>query len=236
MFGVTGSGKTEVYLNLASERIGKGEQVLILLPEISLTVDFKQRIMKRYGAIAGEWHSQLSLNERRSVFKNVANGSLKLLIGARSALFLPFKNLNLIIVDEEHDASYKQEEAPIYNAKRSCSHRASILKSQIILSSATPSIETWHNCKLGKYHKVNLLKRFGEVYEPRVTLIDMNVEETSKNSWISVPIIDQIKLSLEKKRADSYFFKQKGLCTNCILYDMQNFFRVQELQYKACLS
>ena len=90
LFGVTGSGKTEVYLNLASERIGKGEQVLILLPEISLTVDFKQRIMKRYGAVAGEWHSQLSLNERRSVFKNVANGRLKLLIGARSALFLPF--------------------------------------------------------------------------------------------------------------------------------------------------
>ena len=88
LFGVTGSGKTEVYLNIASEIIGKGEQVLILLPEISLTVDFKQRIMKRYGEISGEWHSQLSLNERRRVFKNVANGRLKLLVGARSALFL----------------------------------------------------------------------------------------------------------------------------------------------------
>ena len=91
LFGVTGSGKTEVYLNLASERIEKGEQVLILLPEISLTVDFKQRIMKRYGALAGEWHSQLSLNERRKVFKNVVNGHLKLLIGARSALFYHLK-------------------------------------------------------------------------------------------------------------------------------------------------
>ena len=205
LFGVTGSGKTEVYLNLATERIGKGEQVLILLPEISLTVDFKQRIMKRYGAIAGEWHSQLSLNERRSVFKNVASGQLKLLVGARSALFLPFKNLNLIVVDEEHDASYKQEEAPIYNARDLAVLRASILKSQIILSSATPSIETWHNCKLGKYHKVNLLKRFGEVYEPRVTLIDMNVEETSKNSWISVLIIDQIK-KVWKKKSKFLFF------------------------------
>ena len=220
IFGVTGSGKTEVYLNLASERIGKGEQVLILLPEISLTVDFKQRIMKRYGAIAGEWHSQLSLNERRSVFKNVANGRLKLLVGARSALFLPFKNLNLIIVDEEHDSSYKQEEAPIYNARDLAVLRASILKSQIILSSATPSIETWHNCKLGKYHIVNLLKRFGEVYEPRVTLIDMNVEETSKNSWISVPIINQIKLSLEKKEQILIFLNRRGyapiaFCTMC---------------------
>ena len=138
LFGVTGSGKTEVYLNLASERIEKGEQVLILLPEISLTVDFKQRIMKRYGALAGEWHSQLSLNERRKVFKNVVSGHLKLLIGARSALFLPFKNLKLIIVDEEHDSSYKQEEAPIYNARDLAVLRASTLKSQIILSSATP--------------------------------------------------------------------------------------------------
>ena len=199
LFGVTGSGKTEVYLNLVSECIEKGEQVLILLPEISLTVDFKRRIMKRYGALAGEWHSQLSLNERRRVFKRVVSGQLKLLVGARSALFLPFKNLNLIVVDEEHDASYKQEETPIYNARDLAVLRASTSKSQIILSSATPSIETWHNCRLGKYHKVDLLKRFGEVYEPRVTLIDMNVEETPKNSWISFPIIDQIKKSLKKK-------------------------------------
>ena len=220
LFGVTGSGKTEVYLNLASERIEKGEQVLILLPEISLTVDFKQRIMKRYGALAGEWHSQLSLNERRKVFKNVVSGHLKLLIGARSALFLPFKNLKLIIVDEEHDSSYKQEEAPIYNARDLAVLRASTLKSRIILSSATPSIETWHNCRLGKYHKVDLPKRFGEVYEPRVTLIDMNVEETPKNSWISVPIIDQIKISLEKKEQILIFLNRRGyapiaFCTAC---------------------
>ena len=220
LFGVTGSGKTEVYLNIASEIIGKGEQVLILLPEISLTVDFKQRIMKRYGEMSGEWHSQLSLNERRRVFKNVANGRLKLLVGARSALFLPFKKLSLIIVDEEHDPSYKQEEAPIYNARDLAVLRASILKSQIILSSATPSIETWHNCRLGKYHKVDLLKRFGEVYEPRVTLIDLNVEETPKNSWISIPVIDQIKLSLEKKEQILIFLNRRGyapiaFCTAC---------------------
>ncbi len=220
LFGVTGSGKTEVYLNLASERIEKGDQVLILLPEISLTVDFKQRIIKRYGALAGEWHSQLSLNERREVFKNVVSGHLKLLIGARSALFLPFKNLKLIIVDEEHDSSYKQEEAPIYNARDLAVLRASTLKSRIILSSATPSIETWHNFRLGKYHKVDLPKRFGQVYEPRVTLIDMNVEETPKNSWISVPIIDQIKKSLEKKEQILIFLNRRGyapiaFCTVC---------------------
>ena len=220
LFGVTGSGKTEVYLNLASERIEKGEQVLILLPEISLTVDFQQRIMKRYGALSGEWHSQLTLNERRRVFRNVVNGHIKLVVGARSALFLPFKNLSLIIVDEEHDASYKQEEAPIYNARDLAVLRASTLKSQIILSSATPSIETWHNCRLGKYHKVDLLKRFGEVYEPRVTLIDMNVEETPKNSWISVPMIDQIKISLEKKEQVLIFLNRRGyapivFCTAC---------------------
>ncbi len=220
LFGVTGSGKTEVYLNLASECIEKGYQVLVLLPEISLTVDFKQRIVNRYGAMSGEWHSQLSLNERRRVFENVANGSLKLLVGARSALFLPFKNLSLIIVDEEHDPSYKQEEAPIYNARDLAVLRASILKSQIILSSATPSIETWHNCRLGKYHKVDLLKRFGEFNEPRVTLIDMNVEETPKNSWISVPIIDQMRLSLEKKEQILIFLNRRGyapiaFCTAC---------------------
>lgn len=220
LFGITGSGKTEVYLNLASERIEKGEQVLILLPEISLTVDFHQRIMKRYGALSGEWHSQLNLNERRRVFKNVVNGHIKLVVGARSALFLPFKNLSLIIVDEEHDASYKQEETPIYNARDLAVLRASTLKSQIILSSATPSIETWHNCRLGKYHKVDLLKRFGEVYEPRVTLIDMNVEETPKNSWISVPMIEQIKISLEKKEQVLIFLNRRGyapivFCTAC---------------------
>ncbi len=220
LFGVTGSGKTEVYLDLASERVQKGEQVLILLPEISLTIDFKLRIMKRYGALAGEWHSQLSLNERRRVFKNVVSGDLKLLVGARSALFLPFKNLKLIIVDEEHDASYKQEEAPIYNARDLAVLRASTLNSQIILSSATPSIETWHNCRLGKYHKVDLLKRFGEVYEPRVTLIDMNVEETPKNSWISFPIIDQMKKSLKKKDQILIFLNRRGyapiqFCTAC---------------------
>ena len=176
--------------------------------------------MKRYGALAGEWHSQLSLNERRRVFKHVVSGQLKLLVGARSALFLPFNNLNLIVVDEEHDASYKQEEAPIYNARDLAVLRASTLKSQIILSSATPSIETWHNCRLGKYHKVDLLKRFGEVYEPRVTLIDMNVEETPKNSWISFPIIDQIKKSLKKKEQILIFLNRRGyapiqFCTAC---------------------
>ena len=220
LFGVTGSGKTEVYLNLASERIEKGEQVLILLPEISLTVDFKQRIMKRFGGLSGEWHSQLSLNERRNVFKNVVNGKIKILIGARSALFLPFKNLGLIIVDEEHDPSYKQEETPIYNARDLAVLRASTLKSQIILSSATPSIETWHNCRLGKYHKVDLLKRFGEVFEPSVTLIDMNVEQTPKNSWISAPIIDQIRISLEKSEQILVFLNRRGyapiaFCTAC---------------------
>ena len=220
LFGVTGSGKTEVYLNLASERIKKGEQVLILLPEISLTVDFKQRIMKRYGAWPGEWHSQLSLNERRRVFREVVNGNLKLLVGARSALFLPFKNLSLIIVDEEHDPSYKQEETPIYNARDLAVLRASTAKLQIILSSATPSIETWHNCRLGKYQKVDLLKRFGEVHEPRVTLIDMNVEEIKKNSWISIPIIDEIKNSLEKKEQILIFLNRRGyapiaFCTEC---------------------
>ena len=220
LFGVTGSGKTEVYLNLASERIEKGEQVLILLPEISLTVDFKKRIMKRYGAMSAEWHSQLSLNERRRVFKNVVNGHLKLLVGARSALFLPFKNLSLIIVDEEHDSSYKQEEVPIYNARDLAVLRASTLKSQIILSSATPSIETWNNCKLGKYYKVELLKRFGEVYQPRVTLIDMNFEKIPKNSWISRPLIEEIKISLKKKEQILIFLNRRGyapiaFCTVC---------------------
>ena len=220
LFGVTGSGKTEVYLSLASERIKKGEQVLILLPEISLTVDFKQRIMKRYGGLSGEWHSQLSLNERRTIFKNVVNGNLKILVGARSALFLPFKNLGLIIVDEEHDPSYKQEETPIYNARDLAVLRASYLKSQVILSSATPSIETWYNCRLGKYQKVELLKRFGEVYEPRVTLIDMNIEQLPKNSWISAPIIDEIRISLEKEEQVLVFLNRRGyapiaFCTVC---------------------
>ncbi len=220
LFGVTGSGKTEVYLNLASERIKKGEQVLILLPEISLTVEFKQRILKRYGSLSGEWHSQLSLSERRHSFNRIANGKLKILVGARSALFLPFKKLGLIVVDEEHDGSYKQEETPVYNARDLAVLRASILKIPIVLSSATPSIETWNNCRIGKYKKVNLLKRFGEVHEPRINLIDMNSELTPINSWISTALINEIKNSLEKKEQILIFLNRRGyapiaFCTAC---------------------
>ena len=133
---------------------------------------------------------------------------------------MPFKKLGLIVVDEEHDGSYKQEETPVYNARDLAVLRASILKIPIVLSSATPSIETWNNCRLGKYKKVNLLKRFGEVHEPRINLIDMNSELTPINSWISTALINEIKNSLEKKEQILIFLNRRGyapiaFCTAC---------------------
>jgi len=174
LFGVTGSGKTEVYLDAVSECLNENKQALILLPEISLTIDFIERIKRRYGVIPGEWHSRLSVSKRRSVYNGIVSGELKILVGARSAIFLPYKKLGLIVIDEEHDNAYKQEEVPIYNARDLAVLRGSLALCSVVLSSATPSIETWHNFKVGKYKKIDLTERYGKVQQPRIKLIDMN--------------------------------------------------------------
>ena len=220
LFGVTGSGKTEVYLDAVSECLSKNKQALILLPEISLTIDFIERIKRRYGVIPGEWHSRLSVSKRRSVYNGLVSGELKILVGARSAIFLPYKRLGLIVIDEEHDNAYKQEEVPIYNARDLAVLRGSLALCSVVLSSATPSIETWHNFKVGKYKKIDLTERYGKVQQPRIKLIDMNEEKLNRDTWISPSLNREIGSALERGEQVLLYLNRRGyapisFCTRC---------------------
>ena len=220
LFGVTGSGKTEVYLDAVSECLNKNKQALILLPEISLTVDFMERVKKRFGVKPGEWHSRLTLSKRRVVYKEVASGDLKLLVGARSAIFLPYKELGLIVVDEEHDNAYKQEEAPIYNARDLAVLRGSLSKCSVVLSSATPSLETWYNFKIGKYKKIDLRERYGKIQFPNIKLVNMNDEKLERDTWISPMLYKEIESTLQRKEQVLLYLNRRGyapisFCTRC---------------------
>ena len=170
---MTGSGKTEVYLEAVADALRKGEQILVLLPEIALTSEFFNRVKNRFGENPAEWHSGITLAERRRVWKMVASGGAKLVIGARSALFLPFMNLGLVIVDEEQDHSFKQEDGVIYNARDMAVLRSSLERSTVILSSATPSLESWVNAKNGKYSYAKIDKRYGQATLPRLSAVDL---------------------------------------------------------------
>jgi primosomal protein N' (replication factor Y) (superfamily II helicase) len=152
-------GKTEVYLEAVAACLKKGQQALVLLPEIALTAEFLTRVEARFGARPAEWHSGITMTERRRLWRMVAEGGASFVVGARSALFLPFQNLGLIIVDEEHDSSYKQEEGVFYNARDMAVLRASILGARVILASATPSLESWVNAHEGKYQRLDLRSR-----------------------------------------------------------------------------
>jgi primosomal protein N' (replication factor Y) (superfamily II helicase) len=165
--GVTGSGKTEVYLEAVAETLRAGRQALVLLPEIALTAEFLTRVEARFGAKPAEWHSGVTMTERRRCWKMLGQGEAQLVVGARSALFLPFRDLGLIVVDEEHDNSYKQEEGALYNARDMAVLRASLNGAQVVLASATPSLESWANAEAGKYARLDLTARFGEAVLPR---------------------------------------------------------------------
>ena len=175
--GVTGSGKTEVYLEAVAECLAQGRQALVLLPEIALTSEFLTRVQARFGANPAEWHSGVTMTERRRVWRMVAEGQAQMVIGARSALFLPFRELGLIVVDEEHDAAYKQEDGVLYNARDMAVLRASILGCPVILASATPSLESWVNAEAGKYDRLTLSARYGAAALPPMAAIDMRGED-----------------------------------------------------------
>ena len=183
--GVTGSGKTEVYLEAVAECLAQGRQALVLLPEIALTAEFLTRVEARFGAKAAEWHSGVTVTERRRLWRMAGEGEAQLVVGARSALFLPFRDLGLIVVDEEHDTSYKQEDGVLYNARDMAVLRASLNAAQVILSSATPCLESWANAEAGKYTRINLTSRFGAAEMPDMAAIDMRAERMEANRWIS---------------------------------------------------
>ncbi|HVW60886.1 MAG TPA: primosomal protein N' [Puia sp.] len=173
LHGVTSSGKTQVYIRQIEKVLRQGKQVLYLLPEIALTSQIIRRLQKHFGGYIGIYHSKFSQNERLEIWNKIRSGELKIILGARSSLFLPFNDLGLIVADEEHDASYKQQEpAPRYHARDAAVYYASLFKAKVLLGSATPSVETYFNAVNGKYGLVELMERFGQVRMPEIEIID----------------------------------------------------------------
>ena len=218
--GVTGSGKTEVYLEAVAECLRRGRQALVLLPEIALTTEFLARVEARFGARPGEWHSGATQSERRRLWKMVAEGGAQMVIGARSALFLPFRDLGLIVVDEEHDSSYKQEEGVIYNARDMAVLRASFCAAQVVLASATPSLETWVNAESGKYARLELKARFGVSDLPEMRAIDMREERIEPVHWISPTLVGAVQGRLMAGEQAMLFLNRRGyapvtICRAC---------------------
>ncbi|MGJ8544494.1 MAG: primosomal protein N' [Sulfitobacter sp.] len=218
--GVTGSGKTEVYLEAVAAALRAGRQALVLLPEIALTEQFLERVQERFGAKPAEWHSGATMTERRRIWRMVGQGQAQLVIGARSALFLPFQNLGLIVVDEEHDNSYKQEEGVLYHARDMAVLRASIAGAQVVLASATPSLETWSNAEAGKYTRLELASRFGPAVMPKMGAIDMRAASLPATRWVSHELKAQVDQRLEKGEQSMLFINRRGyapvtICRAC---------------------
>jgi primosomal protein N' (replication factor Y) len=218
--GVTGSGKTEVYLEAVAECLRMGRQALVLLPEIALSGEFINRVEARFGFKPAEWHSGVTMTERRRCWKMVGQGGAQMVVGARSALFLPYQNLGLIVVDEEHDTSYKQEDGVLYNARDLAVLRAAINGAQVVLASATPSLESWANVEAGKYKRLTLNSRFGPAVMPQMSAIDMRAEELPGGKWVSPTLKAAITDRLEKGEQSLIFLNRRGyapitLCRAC---------------------
>ncbi|WP_296428529.1 primosomal protein N' [Yoonia sp.] len=218
--GVTGSGKTEVYLEAVAECLRMGRQALVLLPEIALSGEFINRVEARFGMKPAEWHSGVTMTERRRCWRMVGQGAAQLVVGARSALFLPYQNLGLIVVDEEHDTSYKQEDGVLYNARDMAVLRAAINGAQVVLASATPSLESWANAQAGKYQRLELTSRFGAAVMPKMSAIDMRVEDVPGGRWVSPTLRGAIAQRLERKEQSLIFLNRRGyapitLCRAC---------------------
>ena len=218
--GVTGSGKTEVYLEAVAECIRLGRQALVLLPEIALTAAFLTRVEARFGARPAEWHSGITQTERRRIWRMVAEGRAEFVVGTRSALFLPFQRLGLIVVDEEHDTGYKQEEGVLYNARDMAVLRASIVGCPVVLASATPSLETWANVESGKYARLNLSTRYGVAEMPEMGVIDMREANLPANRWISAKLAAEVQARIGRAEQSLIFLNRRGyapvtLCRAC---------------------
>ena len=218
--GVTGSGKTEVYLEAVAECLRAGRQALVLLPEIALTAEFLARVEARFGARPAEWHSGVTMTERRRLWRMAAEGEAGLVVGARSALFLPFQDLGLIVVDEEHDTSYKQEDGVLYHARDMAVLRASIAGCAVVLASATPSLESWANVEAGKYQRLELGARFGAADLPEMRAIDMRLERLPGDRWISPTLAAKVDAVVARGEQALLFLNRRGfapvtLCRAC---------------------
>ena len=208
--GVTGSGKTQVYLEAVAACLTQGRQALVLLPEIALTGDFLARVRARFGAPPGEWHSGLGPSDRRRLWHAVARGEAGVVVGARSALLLPYRDLGLIVVDEEHDGSYKQEEGVLYNARDMAVLRASLASAQVVLASATPSLETWVNAQTGRYGRLDLPKRFGAADLPQMRAIDMRAQDMPRDRWITPEVAEAVQARIVRDEQSLLFLNRRG--------------------------
>ena len=218
--GVTGSGKTEVYFEAVAAAVEAGRQVLILLPEIALTQAFLARFHDRFGAKPAEWHSDLPPRMRERVWRQVAEGTVRVVAGARSALILPFNELGLIIVDEEHDPAYKQEDRVFYNARDMAVVRAHIGGFAVMLASATPSVETQVNAAQGRYAKVHLPARFAEAALPEIRAVDMRRAPPARGGFLSPLLISEVRQTFERGEQSLLFLNRRGyapltLCRAC---------------------
>lgn len=222
--GITGSGKTEVYFEAVAKTIESGKQVLILVPEISLTTQWLERFKKRFGVRPANWHSGLSLKERTDTWKAIVEGRVKVIVGARSALFLPYTNLGLIVIDESHDHSFKQEDVVNYQGRDMAIVRAKIEHLPLILSTATPDLETMVNVEEGKYDCVKLQSRYANASLPDIKIIDLKKDKPQKGewgvSWLAPSLVQALGENLERCEQSVLFLNRRGyaplmICRDC---------------------
>lgn len=218
--GVTGSGKTEVYFEALAETLRRGKQALVLLPEIALTNQFLERFEARFGVRPAEWHSALTPRAREDTWRGIHRGEIRIIVGARSALLLPFAQLGLIVVDEEHDPAYKQEDRVTYHARDMAVVRGHLSAFPVILSTATPSLETWINARSGKYKTATLPARFGAHGFPDVGVIDLRSDEPERGRWLAPQLVEAVRNTLEQKGQALLFLNRRGyapltLCRKC---------------------
>jgi primosomal protein N' (replication factor Y) (superfamily II helicase) len=218
--GVTGSGKTEVYFEAVAETIRRGKQSLILMPEIALTGQFLDRFARRFGVRPLEWHSELTPRTRQRNWAAIASGEAPVVVGARSALFMPYADLGLIVVDEEHDQAYKQDDGAHYHARDMAVVRAHIGKIPIVLASATPSVETEVNARKGRYQRIVLPSRFGGAQMPHIEAIDLRREPPPRGRFVSPRLAERIRGAIERREQALLFLNRRGyapltLCRAC---------------------
>ena len=218
--GVTGSGKTEVYFEAIAECLRQGKQALVLLPEIALTEPFLKRFEARFGCAPVAWHSGLRSSERRRNWRGIASGEARVTVGARSALFLPYPTLGLIIVDEAHEPSFKQEEGVQYHARDTAVMRAKFEDIPVILSSATPAIESRHMVEVGRYREVSLPQRFAGAAMPEIRAIDLTEDPPPRGRWLAPTLVAELEANLARGEQSLLFLNRRGfapltLCRNC---------------------
>jgi primosomal protein N' (replication factor Y) len=218
--GVTGSGKTEVYFEAVAEIVRRNRQCVVLMPEIALTGQFLDRFAQRFGTRPAEWHSQLSPRKRARTFAALAANDVQVVVGARSALFLPYADLGLIVVDEEHDPAYKQEDGAHYHARDMAVVRARQNKIAVVLASATPSVESEVNARRGRYKRLSLPERFGGQFMPSIEAIDLKTEGPPRGRFIAPRLAEAVQIALEKKEQALLFLNRRGyapltLCRSC---------------------